>query len=228
MKKILIVETNISTYGAIDKPTGLWLGELIHFYDEMVKMNYEVDFVSPAGGYVPIDPVSIKYADSIDYKWYKDRDFIDRALAKTQKPQEIDPCAYQAIYYTGGHGVLWDLVENTELKQIAETIYEQKGYISAVCHGVVGLLPLSDGNGQPLLKNKHVTGFTNTEELLSRKRNLVPFSTEDALKEKGAFYSKKRFFTSYAIEDQRLITGQNPWSSRAVAKLLIQKLEEVV
>ena len=107
MKKILIVETNISTYGAIDKPTGLWLGELIHFYDEMVKMNYEVDFVSP--------------------------------LAKTQKPQEIDPCAYQAIYYTGGHGVLWDLVENTELKQIAETIYEQKGYISAVCHGVVGL-----------------------------------------------------------------------------------------
>ena len=73
-------------------------------------------------------------------------------MAKTQKPQEIDPCAYQAIYYTGGHGVLWDLVENTELKQIAETIYEQKGYISAVCHGVVGLLPLSDGNGQPLLK----------------------------------------------------------------------------
>ncbi len=197
MKKILIVETNISTYGAIDKPTGLWLGELIHFYDEMVKMNYEVDFVSPAGGYVPIDPVSIKYADSIDYKCYKDRDFIDRALAKTQKPQEIDPCAYQAIYYTGGHGV-------------------------------VGLLPLSDGNGQPLLKNKHVTGFTNTEELLSRKRNLVPFSTEDALKEKGAFYSKKRFFTSYAIEDQSLITGQNPWSPRAVAKLLIQKLEEVV
>ncbi|MDY4278167.1 MAG: hypothetical protein SOX68_04375 [Faecalicoccus sp.] len=73
-----------------------------------------------------------------------------------------------------------------------------------------------------------MTGFTNTEELLSRKRNLVPFSTEDALKEKGAFYSKKRFFTSYAIEDQRLITGQNPWSPRAVAKLLIQKLEEVV
>lgn len=89
-------------------------------------------------------------------------------------------------------------------------------------------MPLSDGNGQPLLKNKHVTGFTNTEELLSRKRNLVPFSTEDALKEKGAFYSKKRFFTSYAIEDQSLITGQNPWSPRAFAKLLIQKLEEVV
>lgn len=228
MKKILIVETNVSTYGTTEKPTGLWLGELIHFYDEIAKMNYDVDFVSPSGGYVPIDPVSMKYADSIDYKWYRNKMFIDKALSNTRKPEEIDPHAYHAIYYTGGHGVLWDFVENQALKQIAETIYEQNGIISAVCHGVVGLLPLCGGNGCPLLKNKRVTGFTNTEEWLSQKRKLVPFSTENALKEKGAIYSKKRFFTSYAIEDQRIITGQNPWSPKAVAKLLIQKLEETV
>lgn len=225
MKKILIVETNISTYGDIDKPTGLWLGELVHFYDEIIQKGYGVDFVSPLGGYIPIDPTSMKYMNTTDYRWYRNKDFTDRALGNTKKPEDIDPNQYDAIYYTGGHGVLWDFPNNLSLKHIAETIYTNGGYVTAVCHGVVGLLNLTDEQKKFLIQGKRVTGFTNTEERIIQKTKLVLFSTEDALKEKGGLYSKKRFFTSYALKDQKIITGQNPWSARAVAKLLIESLE---
>lgn len=225
-KKILIVLTNISQYQDYEIPTGLWLGELTHFYDEIQKYGYEADFVSPSGGYVPLDPYSMKFMDETDYKWYKDSQFVERALANSLRPNEIDFRDYDAIYYTGGHGVLWDFPDNHEIQELAQSIYKAGGYVTAVCHGVVGLLNLKDENGEFLLKNRQVTGFTDTEELLSRKKDKVPFSTEGQLKSRGGQFSKKRFFSSYAIQDGQLITGQNPWSPRAVARLLLENLME--
>lgn len=225
MNKILIVLTNISKYEKDDTPTGLWLGELIHFYDVIKKEGFEVDFVSPKGGYVPIDPVSMKYMGEVDYKWYQNVDFQYNALGNTKKPEDIQPEEYIAIYYTGGHGVLWDFPDNTVLQDIASTIYNNGGYVTAVCHGVVGLLNIKNQSGHYLIENKNVTGFTNTEEWLSQKMSKVPFSTENALKKRGAKYHKARFFKSYAIEDDRIITGQNPWSPVAVAQLLVQRLK---
>lgn len=140
-KKILIVLTNTEKYKNNDIPTGLWLGELIHFYEEIKSHGYEADFISPKGGYVPIDPYSMKFMNNIDYKWYGNNEFINRALSNTQKPSDIKAEDYFAIYYTGGHGVLWDFPENVEIQNIAMSIYNSGGYISAVCHGS-GLLLL--------------------------------------------------------------------------------------
>lgn len=224
MQKILVVLTNVSKYEKNNIPTGLWLGELTHFYDEVSRCGFTVDFVSPHGGYIPIDPYSLKFLNEIDYKWYQNPEFTRNALANTKRPSDINPNDYSAIYYTGGHGVLWDFPNNQEIKHIAETIYQNGGYITAVCHGVVGLLNLKDEQGNYIIQGKKVTGFTNTEERLSQKQNQVPFSTEVALKKRGALYMKKRFFKSFAVRDGRVITGQNPWSPRAVAQLLVNAL----
>lgn len=224
-KKILIVLTNVAKYANHNIATGLWLGELVHFYDEIHRAGYEADFVSPKGGYVPIDPYSMKFADATDYQWYTNEDFVNAALRNTKKPSQVNPDDYVAIYYTGGHGVVWDFPDDKELQAFAQHIYANQGYVTAVCHGVVGLLNLKDQSGEYLLKGKTVTGFTNTEERLSGKTDKVPFSTEDEMKKRGANYVKKRFFKPFAIEDSRVITGQNPWSPRAVAKLLLQKLQ---
>lgn len=224
MKKFLIVLTNTERYDKHDIPTGLWLSELTHFYDEIQKYGIEADFISPLGGYVPLDPYSMKFMDKVDYKWYSDKTFITRALAESLKPTGIDPDDYFAIYYTGGHGVLWDFPDNTEIQQLAMDIYNQDGFVTAVCHGVVGLLNLKLETGEFLIKNKLVTGFTNTEEFLSQKYTKVPFSTEQEMKNRGANYKKRRFFKSHAVSDSRIITGQNPWSPREVARLLIEEM----
>lgn len=224
MKKVLIVLTNISKYENYNIPTGLWLGELLHFYDEIQKYGIEADFVSPKGGYVPIDPYSMRFANEVDYKWYQQEDFVSKALAQTKTPKDINPNDYFAIYYTGGHGVVFDFPNNEAIQKLAMDIYNAGGYISAVCHGVVGLLNLKTSDGEYLIKNKLITGFTNTEEWLSQKQNKVPFSTENELKKRGANFTKKRFFKSYAVSDHRIITGQNPWSPRAVARLLIKEM----
>lgn len=180
--------------------------------------------MSPKGGYVPLDPYSMKFMNEVDYELYSDIEFIKKALSQSLKPSDVNPHDYFAIYYTGGHGVLWDFPDDKEIQDIAMKIYNSGGYVTAVCHGVVGLLNLKLDNGEFLIKDKNVTGFTNTEEFLSQKQNKVPFSTEQALKDRGAKYSKKRFFKSYAISDNRVITGQNPWSPREVAKLLISEI----
>lgn len=224
MKKILIVETNIDKYENYDIKTGLWLGEMTHFYEEVTKAGYEVAFVSPKGGAVPLDPNSLKRLKDTEKEFLNNKEFVHKALENTLRPDEINSAEYQAIYYTGGHGVLWDFPENQELAHIAEKIYEGGGFVTGVCHGVVGLLNIKDESGKNLIDGKNVTGFTNTEEVLSGKSKKVPFSTEDALKKRGAIYQKKRFFSSYAVSDNRVITGQNPWSPKAVAELLLKEM----
>lgn len=150
---------------------------------------------------------------------------MTKALAQTKAPHEVKAEDYVAIYYTGGHGVVWDFPDNEELQRLVETIYQNGGYVTAVCHGVVGLLNLRLPDGAYLIKDKVVTGFTNTEEWLSGKARKVPFSTENELKKRGAIYRKKAFFRPYATVDGRIITGQNPQSPRVVAKALIKALQ---
>ncbi len=151
-------------YAEDDVLTGLWLGELIHFYDEIQAQGLEADFVSLKGGYVPLDPASLKFMTAVNYKWYGNRDFVERALSRTLKPSGINPDDYIAIYYTGGHGVLWNFPDDQGLQKIAQTIYQAGGYVTAVCHGVVGLLNLKLENGDFLMAGKEVSGFTDTEE----------------------------------------------------------------
>ncbi|MGQ7408022.1 type 1 glutamine amidotransferase domain-containing protein [Streptococcus suis] len=222
-KKILVILTNVSQYKNDEEKTGLWLAEATEFVDEVTNAGFEVDYVSPKGGSVPIDPRSLKkvYVSKEDLQLSESADFKERALLRSLKPEDVQPEDYIAIYYTGGHGVIWDFPDNKELQEIANSIYEQGGYISSVCHGVAGLLNIRARNGGYLIEGKKITGFTKWEEILSGKLKKVPFITETEVKKRGADFQKKLPYTSFAIQDGRFVTGQNPMSGRAVAKRLL-------
>ncbi|HEP1800375.1 TPA: type 1 glutamine amidotransferase domain-containing protein [Streptococcus suis] len=224
MKKALIVLTNTEQYGEHERLTGLWLSELTHFYDELVKAGYDADFVSPKGGYVPLDPHSLTMMDDVDRTYYKDADFRNRALGQTLRPEEVKATDYELIYYTGGHGVMWDFPESVEIAELASQIYQNGGLVTAVCHGVAGLLPIKDENGQPLIEGKVVTGFTNQEEELNGTTGLVPFLTETVLREKGAKVEIGTAFSPVVRQDDRILTGQNPQSARALGQAVVSKL----
>ncbi|EPF6069899.1 type 1 glutamine amidotransferase domain-containing protein [Acinetobacter nosocomialis] len=227
--KILVVMTNHSAYPSRSDKTGLWLTELIHFYDVALAAGYEMDFVSPLGGEVPLDERSLKsiYLDKSARQHLADPAFMQR-LKTTLAPSAINPSQYKAIYYTGGHGTMWDFPNNKALQNISEQIYRQGGVVSAVCHGVGGLLPLQDENGKPLIAGRTVTGFANIEETLSGIKSQVPFSLQNGLIERGANY-KETFipFTSYVISDDRIITGQNPQSSKEIAEAVVKRLSTI-
>jgi putative intracellular protease/amidase len=223
-KKILVVLTSFEKYPNLNRATGLWLGEAVHFVKKVTEAGYVVDYVSPKGGYTPIDPHSLAAAEPIDWEWYQKKDFMNR-LGTTLKPSEVKPDDYVAIYYAGGHGVIWDFPENEALQTISRTIYENGGFVSSVCHGAVGLLNIKLANGSLLVKGKTVTGFSNEEEKLAELDQFVPFLTETELVSRGAIYKKAdKPWASFAIEDHRLITGQNPASGGAVADLLLAAL----
>lgn len=225
--KILVVLTNQATYGDDPEKTGLWLSEATEFVEEVMAAGYAVDYVSPKGGSVPIDPRSLKkrYATTNDLALRDSQDFQNRALLSSQKPSDVVVADYVAIYYTGGHGVVWDFPNHGELQSIAEGIYQAGGFVTSVCHGVAGLLNLKDAAGNYLIAGRKITGFTHLEEILSGKAKKVPFGTEKEAVKRGADFQKKLPFTSFAIRDGQLITGQNPMSGRAVAKLLIKSLQ---
>ncbi|MGY6529120.1 MAG: type 1 glutamine amidotransferase domain-containing protein [Cyanobacterium sp.] len=225
-QKILVVLTSIEKYPTLNRATGLWLGEAVHFVKKVEEAGYEVDYVSPQGGYTPIDPHSLAMADDTDWQWYKNKDFMNR-LGSTLKPSEVNPDDYVAIYYAGGHGVMWDFPDNKELQTISQKIYENGGYVSAVCHGSVGLLNTKLSDGSYLISGKKVTGFSNDEEKQIELDKAVPFLTEDALVEKGGIYEKaSEPWGVYAVADNKVITGQNPASSAKVADLLLENLAQ--
>ncbi|WPK10404.1 type 1 glutamine amidotransferase domain-containing protein [Lysinibacillus louembei] len=224
MKKVLVVLTNVTRYPGTKDATGLWLGEATEFVEEMLKANIEVDYVSPKGGFVPLDPRSMKYADESIMQIYETADFQKRALASSLSPNQVNASDYAAIYYTGGHGVMWDFPDNKELQQIALAIYKNNGFISAVCHGMAGLVNIKDDNGNYLIAGKAITGFTTTEEVLAGKKSVVPFLNKEIAEQRGAHFKKQRAYSEFAVQDGHIITGQNPFSVRAVAKLLIKSM----
>lgn len=149
----------------------------------MSAAEIQVDYVSPQGGFVPLDPRSMKYTDQAIMETYETPDFQWRALSDSLTPDQVNPEDYVAIYYTGGHGVMWDFPDNQALQQIALAIYQQGGFITSVCHGIAGLLNIRDAEGHYLIANKSVTGFTTAEEVIAGKKNqLSHFSTKPQLK----------------------------------------------
>lgn len=227
-KKILVVLTSVEKYPNLNRATGLWLGEAVHFVKKVEAAGYAVDYVSPQGGYTPVDPHSLAMADETDWTWYQDKAFMNR-LGATLKPSDVNPDEYVAIYFAGGHGVIWDFPDNEALQALSRKIYENGGYVSSVCHGAVGLLNIKLSNGALLVDGKKVTGFSNEEEKLAELDQFVPFLTETELVKRGAVYQKAAEpWAAFAVADQRLISGQNPASGGAVAELLIEALAKHV
>lgn len=225
-KKILVVLTNTAKYPSLSRATGLWLGEAVHFVDKVQKEGYTVDYVSPTGGYVPIDPHSLQMAPELDWHYYDDKAFMNR-LGTSLSPGQVKADEYCAIYYTGGHGVMWDFPDNQALQDLARKIYENNGLVAAVCHGVVGLLNIKLSDNRLLLKDRQVTGFSNTEEKLVELDSAVPFLTENELGARGGVYSKHRDpWEPFVVRDERVITGQNPQSTAALAQSVIEAITE--
>lgn len=135
--------------------------------------------------------------DEIDWAYYEDEDFRNRALGNTLRPDDVDANDYAAVYYAGGHGTMWDFPEAIDLGKVASQIYRNEGLVSAVCHGVVGLLPVTDESGKSILAGRTVTGFSNEEEEANGTTNEVPFLAEDALKEKEQTISLEQLFQKW-------------------------------
>ncbi|MFD1927587.1 type 1 glutamine amidotransferase domain-containing protein [Sporosarcina siberiensis] len=226
MKKILVVVTNVSKYPNEERATGLWLGEAVHFADKVEKEGYQIDYVSPKGGFTPIDPSSLQpdQMTELDWNYYSNKDFLNK-LSVTLSPEAVRPEEYDAIYYTGGHGVMWDFPDDEKLQNIASAIHENGGIVSGVCHGVAGLFNIKNAAGAYLIADKKVTGFANTEEIALGLDKVVPFLTEDELVNRGAKYVKGEDWAQFAVADQRVVTGQNPASGGAVAKEVLELLK---
>lgn len=223
-KKMLVVLTNTAKYPTLKRATGLWLGEAVHFVEMVEKAGYAVDYVSPMGGYVPIDPHSLQMAPDLDWQWYDDKRFMTR-LGATLSPGQVKADEYSVIYYTGGHGVMYDFADDQALQALARHIYENEGIVAAVCHGVVGLLNVKLSNNSLLLKGRQVTGFSNTEEQLAELDKVVPFLTENELGARGGNYSKHdEPWKPFVVTDERLITGQNPASTGLLAEKVLAKI----
>jgi len=186
-QKNLVVLTSVEKYPNLNRATGLWLGEAVHFVKKVEAAGYQVDYVSPRGGYTPIDPHSLAMAEPVDWEWYQKKEFMNR-LGNTLKPSEVNPNEYVAVYYAGGHGVIWDFPENKPLQTISRKVYAGGGYVTSVYHGAAGLLNIKLSDGLPLVKGRQVTGFSNNEEKLAELDKFVPFLTETELVARGAVY----------------------------------------
>lgn len=228
MKKILHVVTNVAHYAPPhqETPTGLWLGELTHAYDEFEKHGYEQTIISPQGGNAPIEPNSLLplVADKAVMAHYADPAFM--ALLRTTKaPSDIDWQDYDAIYFTGGHGVMWDFLDNVELQTLTAQLFEHGKIVASVCHGYCGLLNVKLSDGKYLIDGKKLTGFSWHEEKLALVADKVPYNVEEKVKEQGANYDKALLpFVSHVVVDGNLITGQNPASAKDTALKMIELL----
>ena len=225
--KILFVLTSHDELGNTGEKTGFWIEEFAAPYYYLVDKGVEVTLASPKGGQPPIDPTSDKPENQTEAtKRFKADAELQEKLSKTHVLADIKSEDYDAVFYPGGHGPLWDLAESKDSAALIEDFYNNGKPVSFVCHAPAALKKVKNSDGEPLVKGKKVTGFTNTEEELVKLTDVVPFLVEDMLKENGGIYSKKGDFETYAIEDGLLITGQNPASSEKVAELLYHQLKK--
>lgn len=223
--KILVVVTNTREYEKAGYRTGLWLSELTHFYDHVRRQGYEVDIASPNGGHVPIDPVSLgpEHLDESAARRYRDRGFMN-LLSDTTRATDANAEDYDAIFFAGGNGAMFDF-RGAGLGALTARFYESGRIVSAVCHGPTALLDVRLGSGAPLVEGRNVTGFSWTEEEIAQRTDAVPFSLQDELANHGANYSTAQEpFGTYVVQDDRLITGQNPGSAGAVAEAVVERL----
>lgn len=229
-KRILHVVTNVSHYDDPHHPTGLWLSELTHAYHVFAEKGFEQRLVSPKGGVSPLEPRSLKWtsADRSVKQWLADPQ--SQALLKTTaRPDEINPMDFDAIYFTGGHGVMWDFPDNAGLQQITRAIYERGGVVSSVCHGYCGLLNTRLSDDSLLVAGRRLTGYSWSEEVLAGVAKDVPYNAEQAMKDRGALYEKALVpFVSNVVVDGRLVTGQNPGSAKATTKQVAALLQSSV
>jgi putative intracellular protease/amidase len=225
--KILIVLTSHAALGSTGEKTGFWIEEFTTPYYVLADAGAEITIASPKGGQPPVDPKSeaTDAQSPSTERFYKDNILIDK-VAFSFKLSDVKQEDYDAVFYPGGHGPLWDLANDENSIALIEGFYNHEKPIAFVCHAPAALVNVKTKNGEPLVKGKHLTSFSNTEEEVVKLSKIVPFLLEDELTKHGAIYSKGADWASYTQQDGLLITGQNPASSEAVARLLLASLKE--
>ena len=222
--KILMVMTSHDQLGTTGLKTGFWLEEFAAPYYVFKDANADITIASPKGGQPPLDPKS----DEPDFQTaatarFKDDKDAQAALAGSLKLSDISPGDYDAVFYPGGHGPLWDLTEDRNSISLIEEMYAAGKTVAAVCHAPAVFRHTEAPDGSPLVEGKSVTGFSNSEEAAVELTNIVPFLLEDELQVIGANYSKSSDWHPYVVTDGNLVTGQNPASSEGVAQALLTR-----
>jgi len=227
MKKVLFVLTSHDELGNTGHKTGFWIEEFAAPYYVMADAGVELTIASPKGGQPPIDPKSESAdAQTSATKRFNDDKDLKEKLSHTEKLDQVNQADYDAVFYPGGHGPLWDLANDETSISLIEDFYKNNKPVAFVCHAPGILIKVKAPNGEPLVKGKDVTGFSNTEEAAVKLTDVVPFLLEDEMKKLGGNYTKGPDWSSYVKKDGLLITGQNPGSSEEAAKLLLETLKE--
>ncbi|EDP70365.1 intracellular protease/amidase, putative [Flavobacteriales bacterium ALC-1] len=223
---VLFIVSNQHYYGNTDMNAANHFGEIVFAYDVLVKEGYQVDFVSPKGGAIPIGYLST--SDSIQKKYIYDFDLM-RKLKNTLKPEAITSSDYKAVYYVGGGAAMFGVPEDENIQAITMSIYNNNGIVSAVCHGTAGIVNLKTKDGNYLYKGKQVNGFPDLfENKDANYYKTFPFSIEGIITERGGNFSySEEGWDNYFKVDDRLITGQDPTASASVAKKIIQTLKQL-
>ena len=224
--KVLIVLTSHDELGDTGEKTGFWLEEFASPYYHLKDAGAQVILVSPSGGQPPLDPKSQEPDFQTDAtRRFDDDQAAQNELANTAKLAEIKVEDFDAVFYPGGHGPLWDLHNDSDSIALIEGFIAAGKPVATVCHAPAVLLKAKDQNGDPLVKGKKVTGFSNSEEAAVELTDVVPYLLEDQLIAKGGMYQKVEDWNSLAVVDGLIITGQNPASSDTVAEALVKALK---
>jgi putative intracellular protease/amidase len=224
--KILMVLTSHEQLGDTGHKTGFWLEEFAAPYYVFKDAGAEITLASPAGGQPPIDPKSNEpdFQSDATRRFMEDQD-ARTALANTSRLADLSADGFDAIFYPGGHGPLWDLAENQHSITLIETMHAAGKPVAAVCHAPAVLKNTKLPDGKPLVAGKSLTGFSNTEEAAVQLTDVVPFLLEDELSARGASYEKADDWQPHAVIDGNLITGQNPASSELAARAVLDFLK---
>lgn len=223
---ILMVLTSHDTLGDTGEKTGFWLEEFAAPYYVLRDAGAKITLASPKGGQPPLDPKSdAPDAQTEATERFKKDDAAQKALASTVKLADIDAAEFDAVFYPGGHGPLWDLAESADSKRLIEAFAASDRPVGAVCHAPAIFRHTTGIDGKPLVSGRRVAGFTNTEEEAVGLTDVVPFLVEEMLKANGGLYEKGADWGSYVVVDGKLVTGQNPASSEDAAKELLKLLK---
>ena len=226
--QILMIITSNAEMGNSNRQTGFWAEEVAVPYYELVDAGAEVILASPKGGAVPVDPSSVKPAgenDVIVERYLADKE-LQAQLGATKKTADIVdmPFGFDAIFFPGGHGTMWDLPTDAGVTALVQTAFANNKFVASVCHGAAGLVTAKRADGESVVKDLRVSAFTDEEEKAVGLEAIVPFMLETRLRELGCQFEGAANWVSFAVRDGNLITGQNPQSSDLVAQSLLDAL----
>ena len=226
MKRVLFITTSHKDLGDSGVKTGLWLEEVATPYYRLREESIHVEIASVNGGSIPIDPLSESkdWMTKDTFRFKADKTAIS-LINNSLSLKEVNPSKYDLVYFPGGHGPMWDFVNNPLLNNTLQHFIQEDKVIAAMCHGVSVLVDALDTDGNVFVKGRKITSFADSEEVGVGADKLVPFLLESKLTEIGAVYSKGNDFSSYTVVDKKLITGQNPASSSEIADKMIELLK---